>query len=77
MIAAARRQRACFSFTARKDQAVAAAIASIPDHAWTTIRYPRALFDEQLQQWVSDAEVAEIPFTAFTSRSRHSRSSLG
>ena len=29
---------------------------------------PRAIFDEQQQQWVSDAEVAEVPFTAFTSR---------
>ena len=37
-----------------------AAIASIPEDAWTTIRYPRAVFDEQLQQWVCDAEVAEI-----------------
>jgi Transposase DDE domain group 1 len=26
------------------------------------------VFDEQLQQWVSDAEVAEVPFTAFTSK---------
>ena len=28
---------------------------------------PESGFDEQLGQWVSDAEVAEIPFTAFTS----------
>jgi hypothetical protein len=47
---------------------VTAAIASIPDDAWTTINYPKAVFDEQLQQWVSDAEVAEVPFTAFASR---------
>ena len=46
------------------------AIASIPDRAWRPIRYPRAVFDEQLGQWVSDAEVAEVEFTAFTSRSR-------
>jgi hypothetical protein len=68
VIAAARRHRACFSITARKDRAVTAAIAAIPDHAWTPIRYPRAVFDKQLQQMVSDAEVAEVPFTAFTSR---------
>ena len=30
----------------------------------------RAVFDEQLQQWISDAEVAEIPFTAFASRGK-------
>ena len=68
VIAAARRAGARFSITARKDRAVTAAISAIPDDAWTTIRYPKAVFDEQLEQWVSDAEVAEIPFTAFTSR---------
>ena len=45
-----------------------AAIDSIPDTAWTTIRYPKAVFDDELGQWVSDAEVAETSFTAFTSR---------
>ncbi len=70
VIAAARRHGTRFSVTARKDRAVTAAIASIAEDAWTTIHYPRAVFDDQLQQWVSDAEVAEIPFTAFASRGR-------
>jgi hypothetical protein len=70
VIAAARRHRAHFSITARKDRAVTAAIAAIPDDAWVAIRYPRAIWDEQLAQWVSDAEVAEVPFTAFTSRAK-------
>ena len=70
VIAAARRAGARFSITARKDRAVTAAISAIPDDAWTTIRYPNAVFDEQLGHWVSDAEVAEIPFTAFTSRAK-------
>jgi hypothetical protein len=39
VIAAARRHRACFSITARKDRAVTAAIASIPEDAWTAIHY--------------------------------------
>ena len=73
VIAAARRQGTHFSITARKDRAVTAAIAAIPDDAWTTIRYPKAVFDEQLQQWVSDAEVAEVPFTAFASRPKAQR----
>lgn len=68
VIAAARRHRACFSITARKDRAVSAAIAAISEDAWTPIHYPRAVFDEQLQQMVSDAEVAEIGFTAFASK---------
>jgi hypothetical protein len=68
VVAAARRAGVHFSITARKDRAITAAISTIPDNGWTTIKYPNAVFDEQLGQWVSDAEVAEIPFTAFTSR---------
>jgi hypothetical protein len=70
VIAAARRHRTHFSITARKDRAVTAAIASISEDAWTRIRYPTAVFDDQLQQWISDAEVAEIGFTAFASRGK-------
>jgi hypothetical protein len=70
VIAAARRHRAHFSITARKDKAVTAAIAAIPENVWTPIRYPQAVYDEQLDQWVSDAQVAEVPFTAFTARGR-------
>jgi hypothetical protein len=68
VIAAARRHGTRFSITARKDRAVTAAIGEIADDAWTAIHYPRAVFDDQLGQWVSDAEVAEIPFAAFTSK---------
>ena len=32
------------------------------------INYPRAIWDDQLACWVSDAEVAETAYTAFTSR---------
>jgi hypothetical protein len=68
VIAAARRAEVHFSVTARKDPAITAAIAAIPETAWTPIRYPHAIYDEQLGQWISDAEVAEIPFTAFRSK---------
>ena len=70
VLAAARRGGARFSITARKDRAVMAAVAAIPPDGWTKIRYPKAVFDEELGQWVSDAEVAETPFTAFTSRGK-------
>jgi hypothetical protein len=50
------------------DAAVKKAIASIADEAWTPIRYPQAVWDNEGQCWISDAEVAEISFTAFTSR---------
>jgi hypothetical protein len=73
VIAAARRHDVRFSVTAGKNKAVTAAIAAIPDDAWTAIQYPRAVFDEQLQQWISDAEVAEVPFTAFASKVKKHR----
>ena len=65
---AARRAGACFSVTVRMDCRVRAAIAAIAEDAWTPIRYPRAVWDDQLRRWVSDAEVAETAYTAFTSR---------
>jgi hypothetical protein len=65
---AVRRAGACFSVTAPVNPAVRAAIAGIPGTAWTPIRYPRAIWDDQLRCWVSDAEVAEVRYTAFTSR---------
>jgi hypothetical protein len=67
-VAAARKAGAYFSVTVRMDPKVRAAIAAIPDSAWTPIRYPRAVWDDQLRRWVSDAEVAEAEYTAFTSR---------
>jgi len=68
VIAAALRQKAHFSITARQDKAVRGAIATIGDDAWTPIKYTNAIFDEQQQRWISDAEVAEISYTAFTSK---------
>jgi Transposase DDE domain group 1 len=65
---AARKAGACFSVTVRIDPKVAAAIAAIPEDAWTPIRYPRAIWDDQLRCWVSDAQAAEVEYTAFTSR---------
>ena len=50
------------------DPAVKAAIAAISEDAWTPIRYPRAIWDGRLRRWVSDAEVAKVPYTAFTSK---------
>ncbi len=67
-LAAARRGGARFSVTARMNPAVVATISRIEADAWTPIRYPNAVYDEQEQRWISDAEVAEVPFTAFTGR---------
>jgi len=68
VVAAAIAGGAHFSITARMDPAVRKAIASIGEDAWVTIKYPNAIYDEDEQRWISDAEVAEVPITAFTSR---------
>ena len=67
-VGTALRHRAWFSVTARMTSTVRAAIASTSDQAWTPIAYPQAIWDDAEQRWVSDAEVTEIPFTAFTGR---------
>ena len=60
--------RAFLSVTVPMDPKVKAAIAAIPATAWTPIRYPRAIWDDQSGRWVSDAQVAKVPYTAFTSK---------
>ena len=60
-----------FSVTARMDRKITKAIAAIPENAWTPIRYPNAIFDEDEQRWISDAEVAEITYTAFAGKKKH------
>jgi len=61
---------AFFSVTVAMNSHVKAAISTIPENAWTPVRYPRAIWDEQAGGWVSDAEVAEIQYTAFTSKKK-------
>ena len=65
---AVRTAGAFFSVTARMDPKIMAVIAAIGEGAWRPIRYPRAIWDDQLRAWVSDAQVAEAPYTAFTSK---------
>jgi hypothetical protein len=70
VVAAAHRAGAKVSITARMDPAVKRAIGTIPDTAWTTINYTDAIRDETTGAWISSAEVAEIPFTAFVGRKK-------
>jgi hypothetical protein len=67
-VGAAIRGGAQVSITVRLDPKVRAAIADIPEDAWTAIEYTDAVYDEATSQWISRAEVAEIGFTAFSSR---------
>jgi hypothetical protein len=41
---------------------------AIGEEEWTPIRYPHAVWDDQLGYWISDAEVAETRYTAFASK---------
>ncbi len=68
IVTAARRGGARFSVTIRMNTAVTTTISGIPESAWTPIRYPNAIWDDDEQRFISDAEVADVPFTAFTSR---------
>jgi len=52
MIAAAAAAKAWFSVTARMNSTVRQAIAAIDEDAWTPIRYPRAIWDQDEQRWV-------------------------
>jgi DDE family transposase len=56
------------SVTVRIDPAVRKAIATIDEGGWSTIRYPQAIYDESTHTWISNAQVAEIPYTAFSSK---------
>jgi hypothetical protein len=67
---AVRAAGAFFSVTVQMNSHVQAAIACISKDTWVPIKYPRAIWDDQLRAWVSDAEVAETTYTAFTSTKR-------
>lgn len=66
-IAAVLKAGAWFSVTVPTWPTVTAAISRIGQEDWTPIRYPRAIRDPQTGEWISEAEVAETPFVAFTS----------
>ncbi|WP_049774157.1 MULTISPECIES: IS1380 family transposase [unclassified Nocardioides] len=56
-----------FSLVLTKNPAVSAAIGSIPEDAWTPVTYPGAVIDPDTGELISDAQVAEVEFTAFAS----------
>ena len=70
VVAAALRAGAEVSVTVRLDKKVKAAITAIAEDAWQTIDYTDAVYDEHTNTWISRAEVAETPFTAFGSKKK-------
>lgn len=61
------RAGATFSLVVTRNPAVDRALAAIDESAWTPVSYPGAVRDPDTGTWISDAEVAEIPYTAFAS----------
>jgi len=56
-----------FSVVLTKNPAVQRAITAITESDWTPVRYPGAVADPDTGALISDAEVAEVTFTAFAS----------
>ena len=56
-----------FSLVMTRNTAIDRAIAAIDETAWTPVSYPGAVRDPDTGAWISDAEVAEIAYTAFAS----------
>ena len=67
VVTACRRAGVRFSMVLTQNPAVTRAIAAIGDDAWTPVKYPGAVQDPDTGEWISDAEVAEIGYTAFAS----------
>lgn len=67
VVTACRRHGAAFSLVLARNPAVQRAIDAIAEDAWTPVRYPGAVQDPDTAAWISDAEVAEIAYTAFAS----------
>jgi Transposase DDE domain group 1 len=70
VVSACRKVGVNFSLTLQANPKLQAAIDTIDESAWTPVRYPGAVFDEQTQRWISNAEVAETTYTAFESTTR-------
>ena len=66
VIRVCRRYGAVFSLVLTRNAAVQRAIDSIPENAWTPVKYPGAVLDRETGAWISDAEVAEAVYTMAT-----------
>ena len=67
VVGACVRHHAQFSLVMTRNAAVCRAIATISEDAWTPVAYPGAVRDPDTGAWISDAEVAEVSYTAFAS----------
>src|SRR5689334_23973392 len=51
-----------FSVTTRIDTKIRTACDGIAEDQWIDIRYPQAVWDEEEQRWISDAQIAETEY---------------
>jgi hypothetical protein len=65
-VAAVVKAGAAFSFAIARNPAVDAAIAAIADDSYTPVRYPGAVTDPDTGELISDAQVSDVEYTAFT-----------
>lgn len=68
VVAACRRGRAWFSLTTGMNPSIAAAIGRIGEDGWVDIEYPNPIEDPDTGGLISQAQIAEIEYTAFTGR---------
>lgn len=68
VIGAAIRSGIEFSLAMTRNPRITRAIESIDEQAWTPVHYPGAVTDPDTGQLISDAEVAEVAYTAFSGR---------
>lgn len=68
VVSAAQQAGADVSVTVRMNPSIRHAIESISGDAWTPIEYPGSTRDKETGRLISRAEVAEVPYTAFTSK---------
>lgn len=59
-----------FSLSLTRNRRVTAAIEAIADSAFTAVHYPGAVFDPDTGALISDAEVAETPYTLALGRGK-------
>jgi hypothetical protein len=65
VVGAAVRAKVGFSVVLTRNASVNRAIDAIPDQAWVPVHYPGAVNDPDTGELISDAEVAEVAYTAF------------
>lgn len=70
VVDACRKAGAAFSLAVAVKKTIREAIVQIPEDAWTPIKYAASVWDAEEERWISDAEIAEVPFTAFTSKKK-------